>query len=86
MKKLAVGLVSAVLLLVSAASPAFANHSHTHNLDTPGSGDPVLAAGFCQENAHTGFSNFHSIVHTANGFDGAMAASGVVEITSTNPC
>jgi hypothetical protein len=86
MKKLAIGLLASAALIVSAATPALANHNHTHNLDTPGNGDPVLAAGFCQENAHTGFSNFHSIVHAANGFDGAMAGSGVVEITSTNGC
>jgi len=86
MKKVALGLLFSVALLASAASPALADHNHTHNLDTPGQGDPVLAAGFCQENAHTGFSNFHSIVHAANGFDGVMAASGVVEIASTNAC
>jgi len=86
MKKLVLGLLLSTGVMVSLATPALANHSHTHNLSTPGQGDPVLAAGFCQENAHTGFSNFHSIVHAANGFDGAMAASGVVEITSTNAC
>lgn len=86
MKKLVLGLVSSTALLVAGAAPAFAAHSHTHNLDTPGEGDPVIAAGFCQESAHTGFSNFHSIVHAANGFDGAMASSGVVEIDSTNAC
>lgn len=86
MMKVALGLLFSVVVSASAASPAFADHNHTHNLETPGEGDPVLAAGFCQEAAHTGFSNFHSIVHAANGFDGKMAASDVVEITSTNPC
>jgi hypothetical protein len=78
--------VIAAALGVPGVGSALARPGHTHSLATPGNGDPVLAAGFCIEAAHNGFSNFHDNVHSANGFAGTMGASGVVGIVSTNAC
>jgi hypothetical protein len=82
LKRLAVSVGVAVLFAASIVSPALADppNQHTHNLSVPGVAEPVLAPGFCQEASHTGFHNFHSLVHLGVEF------GGDVEILGTNGC
>jgi hypothetical protein len=88
MRRLAVVTAATVLFAAGFAGAALADGvaQHTHNLGTPGQGSPVIAAGFCQEAAHTGFHNFHGIVHAANGNTGVMSTSGQVAITGVVFC
>jgi hypothetical protein len=87
MKRLAVAIVSAVLFAGSFVAPVGADGApqHTHNLIVPGQAEPVIAAGFCQVAAHSGFHQFHDNVHIAEA-GGVMAGSGQVSIASTNLC
>ena len=82
MKRLGISVAVGVLFAASIVTPVFADPpaQHTHNLSVPGVAQPVLAQGFCQEASHTGFHNFHSLVHLGVDF------GGDVSILGTNTC
>ena len=87
MRRLLVGLTIAVIVATPVGGAAFADvPAHTHQLQTPGAGDPSIAPGFCQEAAYQGFSQFHDLVHAANGFTGVMSTSEQVLISGRTLC
>lgn len=84
MRKILVGVSGAVLVAAAFVSPALADGApqHTHQIETPGQGDPTIAPGFCQPAAHAGFHEFHSNVHLA----GVFTSSDQVSISGTTLC
>ena len=84
MRKIAIGLSLALISAASLAGTVLADGApqHTHQIATPGQGDPTIGQGFCQEAAHNGFHQFHSTVHLG----GVFNSSDQVLITGTTLC